>query len=470
MDHSAPAHPPQLTRAETIAAQEAGLRPELNRAQMVMIGLGGAIGTGLFAGSSLAIGSAGPGVVLSYAVAGFIALVVVLSLSEMAVAHPAAGSFGIYAETYLNSWAGFFVRYTYWAAQVIATGAEAVAAGVYMTWWFPDAPVWLWSLGFAAVLIMLNARSVGTFGSAEYMFSLIKVCAIVLFIILGLAKILGLGTAAAGLGNLVHSPGGLLPHGLLGVWMAVIVGCFSFNGVEVIAVTSGEAKDPARAIPAALRSMVFRLFAFYVLSLAIIVTVSPWTASAAHVLQESPFVRVFAAMGVPGAAGVMNFVVLSAALSSMNTNLYLCGRMAFSLSRGGHAPAALGRLNSQGAPHVALILSGACILAAAGLSKITPLAYNYLFGVALFGAMAVWIIILLSHLAFRRRRGGDLPVRTPFFPWLQFAALGLLAGVLATMGLSKDWSLSWIVGAPWAAALSVVYFWRKRALLSSPAT
>jgi L-asparagine transporter-like permease len=339
--------------ADTVEAQEAGLRHQLNKGQIVMIGLGGAIGTGLFAGSSLAIGSAGPGVVLSYAIAGFIALVVVLSLSEMAVAHPAAGSFGVYAEAYLSPLAGFVVRYTYWAGQVIATAGESVAAGVYMTWWFPGTPVWLWSLGFAVVLLALNLRSVGTFGSAEYAFSLIKVCAIVLFIILGLAKVFGLGSTPVGLVNLAHSQGGLLPHGLLGVWMAVIVGCFSFNGVEVIAVTSGETKDPARALPAALRSMVFRLFVFYVVSLANIVTVAPWTDSAARVLKESPFVRVFAAMGVPAAAGVMNFVVLSAALSSMNTNLYLCGRMAFSLSRGGYAPRRLGRLNAEGSPQAA---------------------------------------------------------------------------------------------------------------------
>jgi AAT family amino acid transporter len=447
-----------------VEAQEAGLHRGLGKAQIVMIGLGGAIGTGLFAGSSLAIGSAGPGVVLSYAIAGFIALVVVLSLSEMAVAHPAAGSFGVYAETYLNPLAGFIVRYTYWAAQVIATAGESVAAGVYMTWWFPGTPVWLWSMGFGVVLLTLNLRSVGTFGSAEYVFSLVKVCAIVLFIILGLAKIFGLGSAPVGFVNLAHASGGLLPHGLLGVWLAVIVGCFSFNGVEVIAVTSGETKDPARAIPAALRSMVFRLFVFYVVSLAIIVTVAPWTDSAAKVLKESPFVRVFAAMGVPGAAGVMNFVVLSAALSSMNTNLYLCGRMAFSLSRGGYAPRFLGILNGQGSPQTALILSGGLILGTAALSRITPMAYNYLLGVSLFGAMLVWMIILASHLAFRRRRGEDLPIRMPFFPWLQFAALALLAGVLITMGVSKDWRISWIVGVPWVGLLALAYVARGHSL------
>src|SRR5580658_4956357 len=166
--------------AERIAVREHGLRHSLSRGQVVMIGLGGAIGTGLFAGSSLAIGYAGPAVLVSYVIAGFAALVMVFSLSEMAVAHPAAGSFGVYAETYLNPWAGFVVRYTYWFAQVIATGFEAVAAGVYMTYWLPGAPVWLFALGFAAIVLVVNCRSVSTFGSVEYWFSFIKVTAIVL--------------------------------------------------------------------------------------------------------------------------------------------------------------------------------------------------------------------------------------------------------------------------------------------------
>src|SRR6185295_19450036 len=170
-------------------ASEHGLNKALSKAQVVMIGLGGAIGTGLFMGSGIAIGYAGPAVLISYAIAGFAALVMVFSLSEMAVAHPAAGSFGVYAETYLNPWAGFEVRYTYWIAQVIAIGGEAVAAGLYMTFWFPTVPVWMWSLGFCAILLYFNSRAVNNFGTVESWFALIKVTAIVLFIILGAASI-----------------------------------------------------------------------------------------------------------------------------------------------------------------------------------------------------------------------------------------------------------------------------------------
>ena len=447
-----------------IAAREGGLNKALTRSQVVMIGLGGAIGTGLFMGSGLAIGYAGPGVLISYAIAGFVAVVMVFSLSEMAVVHPTAGSFGAYAEAYLSPWAGFVVRYTYWFAQVIAIGAEAVAAGVYMTYWLPDAPVWMWSLGFATVLLYVNSRSVSNFGTIEYWFAFIKVTAIVLFIILGAANIFGLGLPKVGFHNLYQLPGGFLPHGMKGVWMAVILGILSFNGIEVIAVTSGEVPNPEKAIPAALRTMALRLFLFYILALTVVLCFVPWTETGAKVVAESPFVKVLAHTGVPAAASIMNFVVISAALSSMNTNVYLCSRMLFSLSRGGYAPKALGRLSANGTPVAATLLSGACILTAAGVSKLTPNAFSYLFGVALFGAIIVWMTILLSHLRFRRvHPAKDLPVRMPLFPYMQLAGLALLAAILVTMALNKDWNVSWIVGVPWLGLLSAGYFvWKAR--------
>jgi L-asparagine transporter-like permease len=453
-----------------IATRESGLHKELTRAQVVMIGLGGAIGTGLFMGSGLAIGYAGPAVVLSYAIASLAAVAMVFSLSEMAVVHPTAGSFGTYAEIYLHPWAGFIVRFSYWMAQVIAVGGEAIAAGVYMTFWFPDTPVWIWSLGFAAILLYFNSRSVHNFGSIEYWFALIKVVAIVAFIILGASLVFGFGHQSVGTHNLTGLPGGFMPHGFGGVWMAVIVGVLSFNGIEVIAVTSGETRNPVRDIPAALRSMGLRLFLFYILALALVVTIVPWTETGAKIVTQSPFVRVFEYSGIRHAAGIMNFVVLSAALSSMNTNVYLCSRMLFSLSRAGFAPRILGTLTRTGTPMAAILVSGACILVAAGVSKLTPMAYNYLFGVALFCAIIVWIVILLSHLSFRRRhKVADLPVRMPFFPIPQLIGLALLVALLITMALDREvWGISWIVGVPWLIFLSIVYFMRRSKLSLQP--
>jgi len=383
----------------------------------------------------------------------------------MAVMHPTAGSFGVYAETYLNPWSGFVVRYTYWMIQVVAVGGEAIAAGVYMTYWFPEAPVWMWSIGFAFILLYVNARSVGNFGSFEYWFAMIKVAAIVLFIILGAAAIFGLGVEPVGLHNLTGLPGGFFPHGLGGMWMAVIMGIFSFNGVELIAVSAGEVRDPRTAIPAALRNMALRLLLFYVIALGIVVTFVPWTETGAKVVAESPFVRVLGYAGLSYAAAIMNFVVISAALSSMNVNIYLSSRMLFSLSRGRYAPELLGRLNHRQTPLAAILVTGIAILCTAAVARLTPLAYNYLFGIALFGALVVWIFILVSHLAFRRRHvAADLPVRMPLFPWLQFAGIAVLVAVLITMGLdTKFWNISWIVGVPWLILVSAAYLvWKAK--------
>jgi len=453
-----------VTDEDAIIEREAGLSKGLTRAQITMMGLGGAIGTGLFMGSGIAIGYAGPAVVVSYAIAAFIAVIMVFSLSEMAVMHPAAGSFGVYAETYLNPWAGYAVRYTYWACQVVAIGGEAVAAGTYMGFWLPGVPVWIWSLGFAVGIIFLNSRSVKNFGTVEYWFALIKVTAIILFIILGGAAILGVAQPAVGFHNLTGLPGGFAPHGLKGIWMGTMMGIFSFIGVELIAVTAAETPDPKTAIPAALRSMTARLGLFYLVGLTIVVSFVPWTEVGAKVVSESPFVKVFEYTHVPYAAAIMNFVVLTAALSSMNANTYLTGRMLFSLARGNYAPRQFGVLNKAGAPAPAVLFSGGVILACAMVSRLTPLAYNYLFGIALFGALFVWIVILLSHLAFRRRhRPETLPVRMPFFPVLQIVGLILIGAILATMGLSPDFNVSWIVGIPWVLLLTAAYFlWKRR--------
>ncbi|MFL9899599.1 amino acid permease [Paraburkholderia fungorum] len=455
--------------------REAGLEKALSQRQITMIGIGGAIGTGLFMGSGIAIGYAGPAVLISYAIAALVAVIMVFSLAEMAVAHPSAGSFGTYAEMYLNSWAGFVVRYTYWVIEVVAVGGEAIAVGIYMGFWFPGIPVWWWSLAFGAVLVYVNCRSVTNFGSFEYWFALIKVVAIIAFIVFGLAAIFGFGglgmfgagghSEPVGMHNLTGLPGGFMPHGFSGVWMGVLMAIFSFYGVEVVAVTSGEARDPQKAIPHALRSMVLRLTLFYLLALGIMITYLPWTEAGAKIVQQSPFVRLFEHAGVRHAAGLMNFVVVTAALSSMNTNLYLSSRMMFSLARGGFAPRWLGTLTARGTPLAATLVSGLGVLVAALISFLSPLAYNYLFGIALFGGIMVWMVILITHLQFRRAwRGRALPVRMPFFPYAQILGIGLLAAILITMGLDTSfWDISWIVGVPWLILVSLVYFlFRKR--------
>ncbi len=443
--------------------REAGLERGLTKAQITMIGLGGAIGTGLFMGSGIAIGYAGPGVLISYLIAALIAVIMVFSLSEMAVVHPTAGSFGTYAEIYLGPLMGFVVRYTYWIQQVLLIGSEAVAVGIYMGWWFPDTPVWMWAIGSAATVVFVNTRAVHNFGSVEYWLTVIKVSAIVAFIIVGLSRIFGVVGDPIGLHNVTGLAGGFLPNGFSGVWFAVLMALFSFMGLEFVVGTASEAKDPRTAIPAALRTMAGRLVLFYILALFIIVAFLPWTESGAKVVTESPFVKMFAGAGIPYAAGIMNFVVASAALSAMNTSIYLGSRMLFSLARGGYAPKSLGELNDQHVPMRATIVTGVGILAAASLSVLTPMAYNYLFGIVLFGGLLVWGSILVSHIRFRRKhRGSDLPVQMPFFPYAQILGLVLLGAITVTMAIDADWQVAVLAGGPWLIAIIAAYFvWRR---------
>ena len=305
---------------------EEGLQRRLSSRQLTMIAIGSAIGVGLFLGSTVTIGLAGPGVIVTYIVGASIALVMGYALAEMAVVHPQAGSFGVYAERYLSPWFGFAVRATYAFIQILAIGAEVTAVAIYFTFWFPAVPQWVWVAIASAGLVAINTAQVGRFGEFEYWFALIKVFAILAFIAVGIALIVGIGPApAVGLSNLFDGPGGFLPHGWKGVWLALTLVITSYMGVEVVAITAGEAKHPETSIPRAMRSMVLRLIIFYVLAIGVMLMMTPWNqiAEGGRGITGSPFVRAFASAGIPYAAGVMNLVVISAALSSANTNLYL---------------------------------------------------------------------------------------------------------------------------------------------------
>ena len=364
------------------------------------------------------------------------------------------------------------MRYSYWACQVVAIGGEAIAIGTYMTFWLPALPVWMSALVAGLLIFAINSRSVTNFERWSTL-STIKVSAICAFILFGLANIFGVGAPATGLTNYL-ADGGPFPHGFGGVWMAVIMGVFSFTGIEIIAVTAGEAEKPDQSVPRAMKTMLLRLALFYFLALSVILAVVPWTLSGATIVTESPFVKVFSNFGLGYAATVMNFVILSAALSSMNTNLYLCTRMIFSLSRSGHAPAALGKVNARGTPLRAAVLSTCGVLIAAMTAYASRKAYNYLFGIALFGGILTWLVILATHLQFRRKYSAEklaqLSSRAPFSPYLQWLALLLLVAILITMGLDTEfWNIAIIVGVPWVAIVSLAYFVTRRRLLAAPA-
>ena len=412
------------------------LRRLLNQRQLTMLAIGGAIGVGLFLGSGVTIQLAGPGVILSYLMGAIIALIVAFALVEMAVVHPDAGSFGVYAETYLSRWAGFAVRATYAFVQMIAIGAEVTAVAIYFAFWFPGVPQWVWVVGVSIALIVINTLQVARFGEFEYWFALVKVVAILAFIAVGAALIFGIGTRQAiGFSNLTAN-GGFLPHGWTGVWLALTLVLTSYMGVEVIAVTAGEAEKPEQTIPKAMRTIVFRLIVFYVLAVTVMLAMTPWNqAGAGNGLNASPFVRVFAIVGIPYAASIMNMVVITAALSSCNTDLYLTTRMLFSLSRGHYLPEWIGTLSANGVPGRALAVSSAGMAAAIIFAIYAPSrAFLALYGIAVAGMFFVWTVILITHIAFRRSLGKDRVARLPMH--LLFYPYSTIVGILALLGIT----------------------------------
>jgi L-asparagine transporter-like permease len=439
-----------------------GLHRRLGQRQLTMMAIGGAIGVGLFLGSSVTIRLAGPGVILSYLLGAAIALIMSYVLTEMAVVHPVAGAFGVYAEKYLNPWAGFAVRATYGVAQIIAIGAEVTAAGIYISFWFPHVPQWIWVALVSAALVAVNSMQVNRLGEFEYWFAMIKVTAIVAFIIVGLGLIFGVGSRhALGLKNLTQY-GGFLPAGWKGVWLSLTITVTSYMGVEIIAVTAGEAERPEVTIPRAMRNIVYRLIGFYVLAIAIMVTMVPWNQTSGSGLSGSPFVTAFAAAHIPFAAAIMNFVVLTAALSSVNTNLYLSTRMLFSLGRGGYAPAWMGKVSSNGVPHRALLVSTAGIVAAILLSKFRSRnAFLILYGIAVAGMLFVWLVILNTHLRFRKAISNErllsLPMRLRAHPFFTVAGIVLLLGISITTFFVEDMEWSVPVFVVFLGLISLVY-------------
>lgn len=441
---------------DNIVAREQGLRHALTSGQMAMIAIGGAIGTGLFLGSGFAIGLAGPSVLVSYAIGALIALLLMGALAEMTVAHPTAGSFGAYAEHYVGPLAGFLVRYAYWFAVVFAIGTEISAIAVFMKYWFPAVPGWYWVIGFSALLIAVNLASVTLYGTVEYAFSLLKIAAIVVFIVLG-AYLVWSAPVASGIGFANYTAhGGFMPKGPWGTWVAVIVAIFSYMSIEAVAIAAGEARDPQHAVTRAFRSTVFRLVLFYLLTLSLMLAIVPWMQAGT---DESPFVKVMAATHVPYAAGVINFVLLIAALSAMNSQLYVTTRMMFSLSRARLAPAVFGRLGTNGVPRAALWISTSGVAVAAVLVALAPeTAFTVMMAIAMFGALFTWLMIFVTHLRFRSRyRGPALAFRMWGHPFGSLLGAGLVAAILFTTAFTREFRMTMVVGVVFVVLLTLAY-------------
>ncbi|MFJ8754902.1 amino acid permease [Streptomyces sp. NPDC102441] len=427
--------------ATTAQASSTGRPSALGTRHLTMIGLGGAIGAGLFVGSGAGIALAGPGILISFLAAGLLAVLVMRMMGEMSVALPASGSFSAHAERALGSWAGFTVGWLYWALISVVLAIEATGAAVIVHAWVPGVPTWAWVLVFMAGLTVTNLAAVRLFGEFEFWFAVLKVVAIVAFLVLGALAVTGAlpGEGAIGLDNLT-AHGGFLPMGWDGVLSGLLAVVFAFGGMEIVTLAAAESEDPVRGLSSAMRSVVWRLLVFYVGSVAVVVLVLPWNDSK---VGESPFVAVLEHIGLPAAAQVMNVVLLAALLSALNANLYAASRMVHSLAERGEAPKALATLSASGVPRRAVLVSVAFGFVSVLLNIWWPDSV-FLWMLNAVGAIAlvVWIAVAVSQLRLRVELEREAPERLKLrmwgFPGLTILSLVVMGGVLVLLAVDDS--------------------------------
>ncbi|RHW41463.1 amino acid permease [Neobacillus notoginsengisoli] len=438
-----------------------GLKRALSSRHIQLIALGGAIGVGLFYGSSATIKLAGPAVVLSYLIGGIVIFTIMRALGEMAVAEPVSGSFSSYANRYLGPFAGYLTGWTYWFMWVVVGMAEITVVGVYVNYWFPDIPQWVSALVALVIITAVNLINVKAFGEFEFWFAMIKIVAIVGMLVAGLAIIFfgfGNGGEAVGFENLwVH--GGFAPNGLTGILLSLVMVMFSFGGVELVGITAGEAENPQRTIPKAINSVIWRILIFYIGALGIMMILFPWDQVGA---EGSPFVQIFDHIGIPGAAHIINFVVITAALSSFNSGLFSTGRMLYNLSLQNNGPKFFGKLNKASSPSRGILFSSLFLLVAVFLNYVVPeKVFIYISAVATVAVITSWTIILLTQLKFRKARTAEevrsLAFKLPFYPFSSWFALAFLAMVIVLMAFIEGMRVALFVGPVWFVILYVGY-------------
>ncbi len=445
-----------------------GLKRGLTARHIRFMALGSAIGTGLFYGSASAIQMAGPAVLLAYLIGGAAVFMVMRALGEMAVHNPVAGSFGHYASTYLGPMAGFILGWTYAFEMVIVAIADVTAFGIYMGFWFPEVARWTWVLGIVLVIGALNLCNVKVFGELEFWLSLLKVGAIVAMILAGLGiMVFGFSQVgsgqAVGVGNLFEH-GGFMPNGVAGLIASFAVVMFAFGGMEIIGVTAGEAKDPQRVIPKAINAVPLRILLFYVLTLFVLMCLYPWPQIGS---QGSPFVQIFSNLGIGSAAAVLNVVVISAAVSAINSDIFGAGRMMYGLAQQGHAPKGFSRLSRHGVPWMTVVVMGAALLVGVLLNYLIPEnVFLLIASIATFATVWVWLMILITQVAMRRRMSreqmAELKFPVPFWPWGPALAIAFMVFVFGVLGYFPDTQAALLVGMVWLVFLVASYLlWCK---------
>ena len=432
--------------------------------------LGSAIGTGLFYGSASAIQMAGPAVLLAYLIGGAAVFMVMRALGEMAVHNPVAGSFGQYASTYLGPMAGFILGWTYAFEMIIVCLADVTAFGIYMGFWFPEVARWVWVLGIVFLIGGLNLCNVKVFGEMEFWLSLLKVGAIVAMILGGFGIMLfGIHSAgethASGISNL-WAHGGFMPNGIGGLIASFAVVMFAFGGIEIIGITAGEAKDPQRVIPKAINAVPLRILLFYVLTLFVLMAIYPWPQIGS---QGSPFVQIFSNLGIGSAATILNIVVISAAVSAINSDIFGAGRMMYGLAQQGQAPKGFAQLSRHGVPWMTVVVMGAALLGGVVLNYLIPEnEFLLIASIATFATVWVWLMILFTQVAMRRsmtrEQVADLKFPVPFWPYAPAAAIVFMLFVFGVLGYFPDTQAALLVGAVWIVLLVVAYLlWVKPA-------
>ncbi|MBM6699804.1 amino acid permease [Bifidobacterium pullorum subsp. saeculare] len=469
----------------TTAPVPGTLRKSLKNRHIQLIALGGAIGTGLFYGSSESISLAGPAILVAYLLGGLIIFLIVRALSEMSVEDPKAGAFSYYATRYWSKRAGFVSGWNYWFNYILVSMVELSVVGSFVNYWFPAIPQWVSAAVFLVLITAANLLGVSKFGEFEFWFAVIKIVAVIAMIIGGLAVItFALPTDSgvkASFMNWFTVGDGFLPNGLMqraddgswtGLLMALVVVMFSFGGTELIGITAGETEDPRRIIPRATNDIIWRILVFYIAALGVIMAVVPWDRIDG---ESSPFVQIFDSVGVHAAAGILNFVCLTAVMSVYNSALYSNSRMLYSLAKQGNAPAYLGRLNKRGVPAAGVLTSAAITVIAVVVVFVWPeFAFNYLMSIATISAVINWTIIMVTEMRFRKvvasgRGPGELAGHTgsdaleriqfklPFAHVTPYVVLVFLAAMVVLMCFSASYRVAVVAGVVWLAVLLVAY-------------
>lgn len=434
----------------------------LNARHIHFIALGSAIGTGLFYGSAGAIQAAGPSVLLVYILGGAVVYFMLRALGEMSVHHPVRGSFGVYTRAHLGGWSGYITGWMFAFEMLIVCLADLTAIGIYMRFWFPDTAQWIWVAATLLIVGGANIASVRWFGELEFIFTIIKVTAVVGMIIGGAAILaFGLGNSSevAGVSNLWND-GGFFPNGIGGMIAAFILVLFAFGGTEIIGVAGSEAEDPDTSVPKAVNTVPLRILLFYVGAILVILLLNPWRSITG---EESPFVQIFDTLGVNWAAALLNVVVITAALSAINADLFGAGRVLTGLAKENLAPKVMGTVSRNGVPIMTTAIMIVVLIAGIVLNALLPdRVFEIVASLATFATVYVWLMILLAQVA--SRRGMDpaevasLKFPVPFFPYGQYFAIAFIIFTFGIMVWYDNFHLALIVGVGFLVLMTVLYF------------